>query len=65
MAEQNLPNGCIRDISVEQIRHSGIHSLLQSKIPLLYFLIFTLSEKCAENLVRMSYLFSLVLLSRS
>lgn len=44
-------SGTINDISVNEIREKGFNSLLQSRIPLSYFLIYTLDRKCAELLV--------------
>lgn len=48
---QKDQSGSIQDISIEELNEKGLNSLLKSKIPLLYFLIYTLSTKCAESLV--------------
>ncbi|KAJ3396148.1 hypothetical protein HDU92_003820 [Lobulomyces angularis] len=42
---------CPVDISSQEIVCSGLSSLLQSRIPLCYFLAFLLSQRTSENLV--------------
>lgn len=40
------------DVSVREIRKHGLGALLQSNVPLCYFLYYLLDNYCSENLVQ-------------